>query len=288
MAFFVGFLTPEKNIFAKALTHSNVNYIVSTIQEAGDKLKSLRSDAIKRRKKIEEDMKNNPEMKDPDLKSDGTIGIPEEVEVHSFIKDVLIRNFKGYYFLSEEHTGHTPTATPTTSGTESGDEDEAEKKLYFVCDPCDGTYGYYGIPNSDTYAILLGIAEVTGKTGIPIFGVMHFPAKNETYYGGTAMPGKNKLIAVKENDNDGSQYVRYDVQKREFKKKGPYVMTNFERNSKGMWRNDYYIYEVLRQASCYRGHINTVSSYGAYKFVLVLDANCQAGKADLYPRLNPN
>jgi myo-inositol-1(or 4)-monophosphatase len=115
---------------------------------------------------------------DVERKADNSPVTIADKEIETFLRQRITRDYSSHGILGEEFEEKTGDGTR------------------WVIDPIDGTKSFvYGVP---LFGILLG-QEIDGK---PNFGVAHFPALNETYWGnedGAFLNGARIHVSEKTN-----------------------------------------------------------------------------------------
>jgi 3'(2'), 5'-bisphosphate nucleotidase len=120
-------------------------------KEAGDKILSMQPDIVLH-KKWEE-------------KPDGSIVTPADKEANRIVNERLTEHFPGVAIVSEENSDASNAIAL-----------KATKR--FESDPLDNTTGY--AKGKDGFSVNIGLIE----QGVPIAGVIYFPAKKELYFTG--------------------------------------------------------------------------------------------------------
>ena len=108
-------------------------------------------------------------------------------EADSFLKNTLLDARPDYGWLSEETIDSTSRLS---------------KERVWIVDPLDGTKEF--IEGVSQFVVSVGLVQ----NGKPIVGVLHNPATNETFYGGS---GYGTFLNDEEFDsNEKKQFKKYD------------------------------------------------------------------------------
>ncbi len=137
----------------------------------------------------------------------------------------------------------------------------------WAADPLDGTKDYRQ-GKRDYYAIMLSLINPLGE---PVFGIIHFPALRETYWGGTGIEGGNKAVYI---DKMNKEHI---LIKNNFNIQAPRYAAPYE--TKGMDRHNDFVETHLN--TYFFENLNKSTESGALKYAAVIKGNCH-----FYPRLS--
>lgn len=137
----------ERNVMTKAPTKLPI--LAEIAKEAGDAILAMQQDIVAN--------------KDWETKEDGSSVTPADKKAHVIIKQRLAERFPSVALLSEEGTAEEMAAA-------------LKQNERFESDPLDNTSGY--IKGRDGYSVNIGRV----KDGLPVEGVIYFPARKEMFY----------------------------------------------------------------------------------------------------------
>jgi 3'(2'), 5'-bisphosphate nucleotidase len=134
------------------------------------------------------------------------------------------------------------------------------RKKYSLCwlvDPLDGTKEF--INGKTDFTVNIGLCF----NGIPVFGIVSVPVKNEIYYGANGL-GSFKLT------NNKSEKVLF-IKDKDFNKNGVKIVSSFSHSNKA---TETFIKKYYKP--------QTLSVGSSVKFLKIAD-----NEADIYPRMGP-
>ena len=205
------------NTFDKGQTE----FLINVAKDAGSAIMELHNIDLKVKHKID----NSPVTE-------------ADERAEKIIRLALKKHFPDIPFIGEE-------------GYSSGERPDTSRGMFWLVDALDGTKEFI----EGRHEFTVNIALI--KFGHPIFGIVHAPARKETYWGSHAGAFKEKK---------GNK--RQAIQTREPDKNGLTVtLSHSHRTGEEEYLKDFNIKQILRYGS-------------SLKFCLIA-----SGEADLYPRL---